>query len=506
MNVQDILPKMSKLYLSRIVDSFLKDVKINDEDEMREVILKNIDEFQNRDRVTRNLNFMEEDRDIALLNEMILMSLMENEGYVLEESNIFHNVEQLEDQIVQDSTEDEFIKNTIPEDKYRIYSSVLSAAWTKDEALNAHETNMLVVLRQELELTKRDHYIIESRLGRFPQKGNKHHSHRQIEKALRNLQARGIVFRFKSDAAYYVIPSEIARIIRYELGGELRKETYETLLNDLTKNHLKHILSDFRLNASGVKDSLAARILKHNILPSKALDTFSNEELKEILKGLEGVRVSGTKNARISNIIDYYENLSSKIVSDPEDERSLYYDYFEDLAARHYKRLRVNRVIEKDLDTESYFEEATRYIFENRFGLALEKMDGSRHADGKVKFQNNNETVLWDNKSSEDDYIFPEEHFTQFLNYIRANDNRVTLFLIVTSTISPDAVSKAQKLKAFSETDTDVALISAADLKFVAENWKDYSTKKEPVFNLQVLNYTGELTRSILKDRMSWSL
>ncbi|MDQ0300636.1 hypothetical protein J2S78_003104 [Salibacterium salarium] len=481
-------------------------MKLNDEDEMREVILKNIEEFQNKDRVTRNLNFLEEYRDIALLNEMILMSLLENEGYVLEESILLQNVEQLEDQIVKDSLEDEFIKNTISEDYCRIYSSVLSAAWKKDEALNAHETNMLTVLRQELELTKRDHYIIESRLGRFPQKGNKPHSHRQIEKALRNLQSRGLILRFKSDAAYYIIPSELARIIRYELGGELRKATYESLLNDLTKNHLKHILSQCYLNSSGVKEILVSRILKHNILPSKALDTFSNDELKEILKELEGVRITGTKNERISNIIDYYENLSGKNISDPEDERSLYFDYFEDLAARNLKRLRVNKVIDKDLEAEKYFEEATRYIFEVKLGLELVHMPGSKHADGKIKFNDKNETILWDNKSVEKEYNFPDEHFDQFLKYIRANDNRVTLFLIITSWISPDAISKAQKLKAFSETDTDVALVSAEDLKYVAEYWKDYSTKKEPEFNLQVLNYTGELTRSILKDRMSWSL
>jgi len=74
--LQDILPKMSKLYLGRIVDSFLKDVHMETEEEMREVILKNIDEFKNKERVKSYLDFSNEIRDITLLNEMILMSLM----------------------------------------------------------------------------------------------------------------------------------------------------------------------------------------------------------------------------------------------------------------------------------------------------------------------------------------------------------------------------------------------------------------------------------------------
>ncbi|PYZ94881.1 hypothetical protein CR194_04980 [Salipaludibacillus keqinensis] len=505
MKLQDIIPKMSKMYLSRTLDSFLKDVKMTDEEEMREVIIKNIEEFQNKDRVKRNLNFLEEKRDISLLNEMILMSLMENEGYLLKESELLKNVEELENQIITESKDEEYLKNTIPEDYYRIYSSVLATAWKKDETLNSHEVNILTVLRQELNLTKRDHYLIESHIGRFPQKGNKLHSHRQIENSLKNLQSRGLILRFKSDEVYYIIPSEIARILRYELGGELRNETYEQLLNDFSKVQLKHILNSLNINSSGTKETLIQRILKHNILPSIVLDTLANNDLKDFLRNLDGARVSGTKNEKISNIIDYYENLSSKVISDPTDNRSLYYDYIEDLAARNYKPLRVNKVIEKDLDTEKYFEEATRYIFETKLGLPLVEMPGSKHCDGKIKF-NTKESLLWDNKSIEGTYSFPNDHFEQFLGYIRANDNRVTLFLIITSKISPESISQAQRLKAFTETDTDIALISAENLKFIAENWKGYSNKKDPKFSLQVFNLTGELTRNTIVDRMNWAI
>src|SRR5699024_9640592 len=123
-------------------------------------------------------------------------------------------------------------------DAERIYSAVLTEAWRKDDSLNAHETNILNVLRMELKLTKRDHYLLESRIGRFPQKGNKLHSTKQIDRSLKNLQSRGLILRFKEDTSYYIIPKEIARIVRYKMGGELRNKVYETLLSDLNVNQL----------------------------------------------------------------------------------------------------------------------------------------------------------------------------------------------------------------------------------------------------------------------------
>lgn len=506
MYLQDILPKMSKLYLGRIVDSFLKDVHMETEEEMREVILKNIDEFQNKERVKRFLNFNDELRDVALLNEVILMSLMEMEGYLLSEADLYQEVEDMQKEILNQSADDDYINRFIPKDSRRIYTAVLDEAWKKDESLNEHEINILNVLRNELDLTKREHYLLESRIGRFPRKGNKLHSHQQIGRSLINLQSRGLILRFREGATtFYVIPKDIARVLRYEMGGELRNEVYETLLNDLSVTQLRGILSQLDFNVSGVKEVLVERIINHNILPSTALKVFSSKELTDILRNLEGVRISGTKKEKIQNIIDYYEMLSTPTSSDPTDERARLYDFYEELASRDYQTLRINKIIEKDVQVDNYFEEATRYIFEKKLGVKLMEMEGTRRADGKVPF-NQQEVILWDNKSTEEPYTFPESHFNQFLRYIRAEKMRVTLFLVIVQDYSNEALSQAQKLKAFSEEDTDVALIKASDLKYVAEQWKTYSDQKHPEFNLQVFNMTGELTRNMLLSRMEWAM
>src|SRR5699024_1043741 len=125
MYLQDILPKMSKLYLGRTVDSFLKDVHMDTEEEMREVILKNIDEFQNKERVKKYLDFTNETRDTSLLNDMILISLMEKEGYLLSEADVYQEVEDMEKLILRQSADDEYVNRFIPQDAKRIYTVVL---------------------------------------------------------------------------------------------------------------------------------------------------------------------------------------------------------------------------------------------------------------------------------------------------------------------------------------------------------------------------------------------
>lgn len=503
MLLEEIVPKMTKMYLTRTIDSFLKDVKINDEEEMREVILRNIEEFQNQERVKSNLDFSEDSRDIGVLNEMILHCLMETPNYLLEEAELFKNVEEYMLEIVAQSEDDQVIKK-IPEDARRIYTAVLIAAWKKDDDLNPYEMNILNVLAEELGLTKKDHYLLESRIGRFPQKGNKPHSTRQIELALRDLQNRGIILRFKSTDTFYVIPKEIARTVRFVLGGELRKEAYELLLKSLHNNQLRQILSHFELYVSGTKEERIQRIMTHDILPSQALNVLANGELSELLRSLEGAKVSGTKEEKIMNIINFYEDLTIH-VSDPTDLRARYYDFYEELAARDYQALRANQVITKDVEIENYFEEATRYLFESKLGIPLLEMKGSQRADGRLKF-NDRECILWDNKSTEKPYNFPDSHFEQFLGYIRSEEMRVTLFLVIVSDYTPHAIAQAQKLKAFSGEDSDVALIRAADLKYVADNWTTFSNLKEPKFNLEVFNLTGELTRDLLINRMNWMM
>src|SRR5690625_1192144 len=154
MFLEDILPKMSKLYLGRIVDSFLKDVHMESEEEMRADILKNIDEFQNKERVKKDLNFHDETSDISLLNEMEMMSLMEKEGYLLSETELYKEIEQSNNAILVESKSYDDLTRIIAEKTRRICCTVLEEAIRKEDLLKEYGIQFSDVLTTELELTQ----------------------------------------------------------------------------------------------------------------------------------------------------------------------------------------------------------------------------------------------------------------------------------------------------------------------------------------------------------------
>ncbi len=505
MKLADIVPTMSKMYLNRVVSSFLRDVRIDDEEEMRSVILRNIAEFQNEERILKNLDFLEDPRDIEVINELILISMIQYDDYLAPSSDLIDAVFEMQEQIVTDGQDSEYLSSAVPEEKAKIYEAVLEAAWCKDDSLNAHEKNILEVLRVQLGLSRRHHRLLESKIGRFPQRSNKPYSLRQIENALKDLQQKGILLRFKTEEEYYVIPEEIARTVRYARGGELKVSAFTSLLNQLKVGQLRTILEANNRYVSGTKVELVSRVLRFNLLPSEVLNILNVSELNDVMHGLEGIRKSGTKAQKISNLLDYFEYYATPKTSDPTDDRAKFYDVFEMLASRDYSSLRKMGLVEKDIEVERLFETATQYLFEKKLNTPLMELPGTVHADGRLKIDGK-QVLLWDNKSTEAPYYFPDEHVDQFLSYIRADVMRPTVFLVIVSDYTDTAILQAQKLKAFSETDTDVALIRAKDLRFVAEHWREYSEKKVPTFNPQLFNLTGGLTREILKSRMTWAV
>ena len=150
---------------------------------------------------------------------------------------------------------------------------------------------------------------------------------------------------------------------------------------------------------------------------------------------------------------------------------------------------------------DSAFEDATRYLFEKKLGVPLEPTSGSEHADGVARFNGSKELFMWDTKSKESIYDFPNDHFNQFMRYIRNSTERVSCFMVIAPVISEKCVENAYRLKAKSGVDADVSLICAADLKWVAENWSSYSETKK--FNLDIFDFTGILNRANLKKRMN---
>ncbi len=357
-------------------------------------------------------------------------------------------------------------------------------------------------MRKKLQINRLEHCLLESKLGKFPKDGNQLHSYEELKQAHLELQKKGILF-FCNKAKpnnLIVLPEEISEVVSKVIKFEMGKEAQKLLHDTLTTGQLRTACRSQGLPVSGTKQEVSNRLVETQTKPSEILDTLSNDELYAICHKLPGVHKSGTKQTKINNIISYFDSLTNKPPVESKDEREVYYQYFEELAERNNKELYRLGIIKRDRDMESLFEEATRYLFEKKLGCPLVKQDGSEHADGGVEFPNG-ELLLWDNKGKEQKYKFPKSHADQFLRYIRNSTQRIRVFLIIVPNVLPEAEQQALHLKYNNPTDTDVALITAKNLKFLAENWKELS-KKECI-NLNIFNMTGIIDRQKIEHRLN---
>lgn len=289
------------------------------------------------------------------------------------------------------------------------------------------------------------------------------------------------------------------RGVKAAIGVELSEDSYRLLLDSLTNHQLGEILSTAGLPKYGRKQERIERVVDAGIKPSEALDTLTTNELYELLGDLPGANVSGSKQERIDRIIDYFTKLVIKRVSPEADPAERYYEYFVELAHRDRENLLANKVIKKDRQMDGAFEKGARHLFTAKLGLELLLMSGSDHPDGILELPSG-DLLMWDTKSKESVYTFPASHVRQFKRYIRDADRRVSCFLVIVPEIDASAAESAARLKVESKQDTDVAVIAAEDLKWVAEEW--VANHPGEAFNPEVFNITGVLDRRALRQRL----
>lgn len=139
-------------------------------------------------------------------------------------------------------------------------------------------------------------------------------------------------------------------------------------------------------------------------------------------------------------------------------------------------------------------------MFQQELGLDLLEMTGSDHPDGMLEFSGG-DLLMWDTKSKEGDYRFPRSHLRQFKRYIRDSARRVSCFLVIVPSVEDGSETTAELLKSESGRDTDISLVTAEDLKWVAENWREFAAGAD--FDVEVFNTTGVLSRDRLEERMN---
>jgi len=192
--------------------------------------------------------------------------------------------------------------------------------------------------------------------------------------------------------------------------------------------------------------------------------------------------------------------LTKSVEAAPEDPDKIYYAYLVELAARQYDVLRAASVIQHDQNVDRAFERGVRYAFSNSLGHPAIQFTGSAHADGGVAAKNGR-MVLWDCKSALRPYALTEPKCAQFLQYVaREAPNVVCPFLVFSCGFTDDSSARALALKANCPPGTEIALMTAADLKWLADRWsKDYPNKRLP---LDVLAHSGFLNTEVLELRL----
>lgn len=499
MRVDDAVNHMTKWYLERIIDSFTKDFPKLDEDRARDVIVSNVDELTDQDRIHRQLSFEGHTYSDRILQTYILEFLLSSQEQIAGEAEIIDGVTETEKTILASASDPESLRYE-DEHALEIMEAVLDVA-LDDERLTPDEFALVQRLRKKLGVQEDSKRILLARLGHFPRPDNEVHTPSEFRDALKALQRKGVVFYCNHlDGGRYVIPDGMVAGVKSALGIELAEKPWRLLLSNLSKKHLGAVLEAEGVPKTGSKAEQIDRVVAVGVHPGEALETLSNDDLYQICGSLPGVNVSGTKQDKIDRIVEYFDKLVVKDIPAEASPGERYYEYLVELAHRDRENLLTNEVIKKDLQMESAFEEGLRYLFEEKLGLEVLDMPGSDHPDGLLEFPNG-DLFMWDAKSKEDTYTFPASHLRQFKRYIRDAHARVSCFMVIVPETEPKAGQMAARLKVESRSDTDISLITAEDLLWLVQRWQSASEKDS--FNLEVFNVTGVLDRSTLEQRMT---
>ena len=297
MKVADAIKQMSKLPLQRIVDSFTKDFPKPDEEQARDIILRNVEELTDGKRITTVLQFDGPFKD-QIRQILMLEAFVNRPDWSASEQEIVESLTGLEQDVLDDAASEDSLRYEDP-DRIDILRDVLKAA-LDDKLITFRELNLLRTLRDSLGLSEAVFRIVLAQLNHFPQRGNVLHTPSECRDVLNKLQWGGIVFHCnKADGAPYVIPDEMRASVMDALGLELGLHAWGLLLDALTVTQLKQTLVKKKLPSSGTKSELKGRVISSGLPPSQVLGILSTRGAAQAVRlasGRPGERHQGGAN------------------------------------------------------------------------------------------------------------------------------------------------------------------------------------------------------------------
>ena len=336
-----------------------------------------------------------------MLVRAVLRQLLNEPQYVAPITDFHERLIEQERHFVEWASRPNALKHLDPK-SVDIYQAVLQAAWDTN-GVDSSEYYLLEVLRNKLDITRRDHRVIELELGHLPGAQGATHSVGEIEQAVVYLIKHGLVLRLQmpeGGTKTYCIPEEIGDAVREIMGIELIAPAYANLLAKLPVTALRAALEASGQPFSGTREFLIDRLVDGYVSPRVVLRTLTDEQLAALLKTLSTVRQDGSREIRVRNIVKYYDRLEFATNDSTTAARpgELYLQYYVDLAWRHQDVLRAASIITKDLHIERRFEEATTALFTDYLGHPVERMEGSNHPDGRINLADARRVLIWDCK------------------------------------------------------------------------------------------------------------
>ncbi|MFX3681371.1 MAG: SAP domain-containing protein [bacterium] len=493
--------------LKRIASAYVIDYRNLSDDEIRKALHKTIPQYHFEANIEATLKdlFFEQPRQHRILSQLILKeTLLQKDHFLSSRKETEDAVIEYQQSIVDRSNVDLIQKSSQRSHWIELFQFVVETAWENNSAISVDEKNLIEKLRERLRITDREYRIIEAKLGKFPKDGNELNTRSEIEETRRLLQTKGILFSIRnSDGVDFdLIPEEIATTIRRLLSIEIKRHGYTELVSSKyirSKSHYFDVLKKCEIEVdkrSGVEelqevivDQVSPSILLGGVSPRDGLDIAV---LKKWCADL-GIPVSGTKPDIISRIIQFYDQLLEKdeSISDP---RETWYEHFEKFASRDLVFLRSQQLIDKDLECESRFEDATDFLFEKRLHHKPLKLIGTAHADGMLSYQD--KIICWDNKSKESP-VHLKDHIKQFEGYIKAAERPVAGFWVIGPSFTPESSLLAMQFTV--ECGATITLIEAGVLKGIAERWhKKGGSKSDDPFPLGYMLQPGMLNEQLI--------
>ncbi len=493
--------------LKRIASAFVIDYRNLSNDEIKAAIVKTAPQYYFKNNIEKSIKelFLNENRNYRIISKILLKNvLLQKDNFMSPKKETEDEIISIEQAIIDRSNEDLLRKGSERSKSIELFQFILETAWDHNDSISTDEKNLIEKIQSRLKITDTEYQIIEAKLGKFPKHGNELSTRGEIDEVRRHMQSKGILFiiRDNDGTDFDIIPDEIATVLRAVFNIEIREHGYKELLCHKyvrSKKYYLDVLSKYEIPFEGAAtiESLQ-EIFLHQVPPSILLggitprDGLDINVLKKWCADLK-LPVSGAKAEMIERIIEYYDNIHFKDET-VGDEREHYYKFYHSFASRDLVVLRNQQLIQKDIECERKFEEATDYLFEKKLVHKPLKLIGTNHADGALSFQD--KVIYWDNKSKESP-VNLKDHIKQFDSYIKASEKPVACFFVIAPEFTAESSLLAMQYQV--ENGISITLITAEELKNIAEAWSSKKSEKmEDPFPLGYMVQPGRLNKELI--------